>query len=137
MQKELLDSLRHLDDPVLPRDLFNTAKLLKCLGRLSLHILDGVIPGMKLERRKSDQHPFICSDCTGALYCMSLELTYRGKLFMLSTPVNAQGRYPLECHTNETSYPVFRENGMLSEEFATNFNALSPGQPEPHNTLKY
>lgn len=41
---------------VIPRDLFNEAKLLKCLGRLSLFIHDGKSPPiLKVRNRRPDE----------------------------------------------------------------------------------
>ena len=43
---------------VTPRDLFNEAKLLKCIGRISLFILENQIKGLNYEHTTDDNEGF-------------------------------------------------------------------------------
>jgi len=106
---------------VIPRDLFNEAKLLKCLGQLALIIHDEVrVPrGLSFDHEepqdgfKVDQSP-----SSGALYCENLNLFYRGRVIDLITPYNSKDSYPLQFACGEqTEGSVFDETGALSDEF--------------------
>lgn len=87
---------------VLPRDLFNEAKLLKCLGQLALLIHDGKAPdGLSFEQDAMscdgfdiDQDPF-----SGELYVDNLTLWFDlgedAIRINLSTHYNSRDSYPL------------------------------------------
>ncbi len=106
---------------VIPRDLFNEAKLLKCLGQLSLIIHDGVkVPrGLALNHFAEDEG-FCIEQCpdSGALYCRNLEFICDGWEFSLSAPHNSKDAYPLRfVRDEENEGRVFNEDGTLSDEF--------------------
>jgi hypothetical protein len=104
---------------VIPRDLFNEAKLLKCLGQLSLFIHDRPRLGLTLTH-EAEELGFCISqnEASGALYCENLELTFRGRLIGLSTPYNSKDAYPLNFVLgDEQDGRVFDENGEFSEDF--------------------
>lgn len=103
---------------VCPRDLFNEANLLKCLGRLSLLILDRVAPaGMELVHQDSvhgfeiEQNP---ND--GAIYCRNVELFHLGDYFTLMRPLNSREPWPLYFTVDDTTIYVFTEHGDLSPQ---------------------
>jgi hypothetical protein len=106
---------------VIPRDLFNEAKLLKCLGQLSLILHDGVGVRWPLELTQLDEHSFDIDqrDSDGGLVCNSLRLTLKGETVTLYTAYNSKGSYPLifeDDATGETG-SVFTDDGKLDTEF--------------------
>lgn len=107
---------------VIPRDLFNEAKLLKCLGQLALFIHDGVkVPrGLAFEEQDNTEGGFQIEQNpnSGALYCCTLELFFRGKLIELSAPYNSKDAYPLRfVWDDENEGRVFNEDGSISDDF--------------------
>lgn len=114
---------------VIPRDLFNEAKLLKCLGQLALIIHDGVkVPrGLALNHFAEDEGFRIEQNPdSGALYCSNMELTFAGQRIGLSAPYNSKDAYPLRFVVDDdTEGRVFDESGALSDEFRSVMEVLS------------
>lgn len=114
---------------VLPRDLFNEAKLLKCLGKLSLAIHDGMAPyqfelehddcdgvaGFAIEQRTDD----------GGLYCTNLRLTLNGLTVALYTHYNSKDNYPLYYEWGDESDRVFDEKGNFTKEFTRFYTGVA------------
>lgn len=110
---------------VVPRDLFNESKLLKCLGQLALIILDGCdssnracpkglryrISGrrFRIEQREEDGHLVVVS---------GIRFLVGDRHLSLYSHYNSKDAYPLRCETNDgDAVPVLAENGTLSDEF--------------------
>lgn len=106
---------------VIPRDLFNEAKLLKCLGQLALFILDRMhVPGGLAINSDTPEDGFQIEqdDNSGALYCSNWECTYAGRLIGLNTPYNSKDAYPLRFVAGDDSEGrVFNDDGTLAAEF--------------------
>lgn len=106
---------------VIPRDLFNESKLLKCLGQLSLVIHDMVkVPrGLSLELFAEEDGFRIEQDQdSGALFCANLECACAGKLVTLSCPYNSKDAYPLRYALDDDNEGrVFDDNGAPSDDF--------------------
>jgi hypothetical protein len=108
-----------------PRDLFNEAlfkeaKLLKCLGRLSLLIHEGKMPYLVIKVTNPTK-PF-----TVSLHSAGYLVATPGLQFLdndaapvwLGTLYNSQNSWPLVCYTDEgEELTVFTEEGELTEEF--------------------
>lgn len=105
---------------VIPRDLFNEAKLLKCLGQLALFVHDGVRIGNL--RFEADGSEFLIDqrDSDGGLY------VYQGIVFytesagalILYSRYNSKDFYPLLCEVdNNTTLTVFDGTGNITSEF--------------------
>lgn len=104
---------------VIPRDLFNEAKLLKCLGQLSLLIHDGKAAPLTIEHDAPEKGFRIEQDpSSGAIYCANLKILVHGAPLMVSCPLNSKRPYPLEFFAEE-DFPVFNDRGELSEELQT------------------
>ena len=113
---------------VIPRDLFNEAKLLKCLGRLVI-----VADAYAMLTVTHDGEPFdIQQSVDGDLYCENVEVRYRyGNLLENPTtpaqtigvfnPINSREDWPLLFEDDGGEHRhVFRQddpNGNLSEAF--------------------
>ncbi len=106
---------------VIPRDLFNEAKLLKCLGQLALIIHDGVrVPrGLSLDHENEEDGFRIDQDSnTGALYCENLTCYCSGRMIGLRSPYNSKDAFPLQFNVgDEIDGRVFDESGALSDDF--------------------
>ncbi len=107
---------------VIPRDLFNEAKLLKCMGRLCLNILDNKTP-VPIKVIEEDE-------CAGGF---AIHLSHSGDLMIVNirikikdTPVtfwttyNSKANYPFFCGKDETEcIEVFTDDGEYTEDFIT------------------
>lgn len=83
---------------VIPRDLFNESKLLKCLGTLALRIHEGQIDGLEFEHTDIDKGFIIEMDeGDGSLYCTNLVLMrtdYQTEVYIRSN-YNSKEPFPL------------------------------------------
>jgi len=101
---------------VIPRDLFNEAKLLKCLGLLTLKIHDNQAPkGLKVEQ--IDDLFAIGLTQDGSLQCGSLEFSYNNKVLTFQSTYNSKSNFPFYCYFDYCEYLVFDENGHFDLEF--------------------
>jgi hypothetical protein len=100
---------------VLPRDLFNEAKLLKCIGRLILLIHDGLTP-CKMEFGHNGEPFEIIQDVDGNLSIANVQVLIKGQPVELYTSPNSKKPYPLwyDVDTN-----VFDDDGNFSSEFVS------------------
>lgn len=120
---------------VIPRDLFNEAKLLKCLGQLQLIIHDGVDcrrqscpQALRLEH---DGDPFDISqqEHDGALYCTTIRAYAGRNQFQVSTHYNSKEPYPMQFDSLDDSGPVFNDDGSLSADFIAFVEAYATQDP--------
>ncbi len=117
---------------VIPRDLFNESKLLKCLGQLSLVIHDGVkVPaGLVLHHEDSEHAGFDVwqSEDDGALSVSNIECTCFGRVITLRCKYNSKDAYPLWFTLDENEGLVFGEDGKLTEDFRALCEACTEGR---------
>lgn len=122
----------------IPRDLFNEAKLLKCLGQLALklkydptsrwpteiwHVTqcdddeedDITRPGFEIRQRPDD----------GSIYCDNLEVKCCGHVLGFYSPLNSRQPYPLVCSRPDGEDAVFTDDGALSPEFIRFLDTLA------------
>jgi hypothetical protein len=107
---------------VIPRDLFNEASLLKCLGRLYImgERYDNVDvsfefgphnkelnEAFQVEQRRSD----------GSLYVSNVEVSVNERVFHPYRPLNSQREWPLYVDIDDEPIEVFDENGRLTPAF--------------------
>ena len=109
---------------VMPRDLFNEANLLKCLGQLSLIILDGMAPeGLSLTEPGDGCGFEVSMDPSdGSISVEAVQLRVAGRgTFGLRRDLNARDPWPLyvvdEDAENDTEIRVFDDGGKLSADF--------------------
>lgn len=112
---------------VLPRDLFNEAKLLKCLGRLALLVHDYADWSERVRiEGPDDGDGFSIDQCqaNGWLVCENI-FVYRLQdghaiedLVHLVSPYNSKEPYPLMfLDENDDPTRVFYDDGKPTEEF--------------------
>jgi len=106
---------------VLPRDLFNEANLLKCLGQLWIAV-DGKAPAAQFDVEAVEEGFWIDQDPNdGSLRVVNLPFSMGGRNALLTRPLNSREPWPLYISFPE--YPeidttaVFNEDGSLSHEF--------------------
>ena len=106
---------------VIPRDLFNEAKLLKCLGQLSLLLHDGVGIRWPLRlRHKRPEKGFRIDQRAGdaGLFCVNLNLSLNGRKIVVFSSYNSKEPYPLLFEDWEGGEgEVFDASGQFSTEF--------------------
>lgn len=116
---------------VLPRDLFNEAKLLKCLGQLALLIHDNKVDGFPLIFHHYadtigfdiDQNPD-----DGSLFCRNIDLDVGETTIPLFTSYNAKGPYPLYFLNNQEGeiHKVLGDDGSIHPDFLNFLKATYP-----------
>lgn len=103
---------------VIPRDLFNEAKLLKCLGQLALLIHDGKAGNLKVKHRRPDKGFVVHQDpSSGGLYCYNLRFTLNKVEVEVATNYNSKAPYPLGYCFNDEYGEVFNDDGSFTDEF--------------------
>lgn len=102
---------------VIPRDLFNESKLLKCLGRLCLMIHEGQTGRLTFEHEGSfeiDQNID-----SGGLTCVNLHFFLGGTPIYFESSYNSKDNYPLWFIVEWEYKRVFNEDGAFTDEFAS------------------
>lgn len=105
---------------MLPRDLFNEAKLLKCLGQLCLLIHEGKCSLKVIHDTKYWEGFNIQQDPgDGDIFVVNLVVyTKSGKRITVDTGVNAREPYPMVFNFGVvTEQPLFTDDGQLSPEY--------------------
>lgn len=103
---------------VIPRDFFNEAKLLKCLGQLQLAIIDNAVGGLPLQVEFDDEcFNVLQHSGSGALYCANYSVYLAGEEIHLFTPYNSKEAYPLIASYRGEEYYVFDEAGKFMPNF--------------------
>lgn len=104
---------------VIPRDLFNEANLLKCLGKLWIN-LDNLRPAGWYVREPLGREPFeICQDENdGSIFCPTCGLFSHDRRWDLFRPLNSREEWPLWLYDEpqDESIKVFDDNGNFSPE---------------------
>lgn len=101
---------------VIPRDLFNEAKLLKCIGRLCLLIHDRLTPvEMSFDDGIEKFEIGLMDD--GHLAVANLPIFIMGWPYRFKTQYNSKSNYPLLVEYNYCEHRVFDEAGEWDQEF--------------------
>lgn len=100
---------------VIPRDLFNEANLLKCMG--GLYIALEHVEGRASLWPESVPKFDIDQNVDGATYVRNLFLVVDGNKYSLIRPLNSRSPWPLYVETDEDQIEVFNDNGTLSPDF--------------------
>lgn len=107
---------------VIPRDLFNEANLLKCLGRVALLIEDGKAPdGLQLEHTNSSRGFAIEQDPgSGDICCTNLALvTQKGGRAFAWRGLNSRDGWSIFINARgDEEIAVFNDDGSFTEEFS-------------------
>lgn len=106
----------------LPRDLFNEANLLKCLGRLWMLLEDYAPPGFQMVFDWPNRGFQIEQDPSdGSIYCTNIKVRNgAGKWVTPFRPLNSRDQWPLYIQDGDDEIQVFEEDGglaCLTDEF--------------------
>jgi hypothetical protein len=103
---------------VIPRDLFNEASLLKCLGRLAI-VID-TVRGQPAHFAVESVEDFRITqdESDGSIYAGALPFVISGKHYHLSRPLNSREPWPLYCSRGDDVWQVFDDYGRLTKEFS-------------------
>lgn len=104
---------------VIPRDLFNEANLLKCLGRLYIATENFVAVDIV---HKAPQQFAIDQDISdGSIYCSTVQIRIKGAIWPHRRALNSREPWPLTISNPDDpdadEIDVFTDDGGLSPEF--------------------
>lgn len=112
---------------VIPRDFFNEAKLLNCMGHLNIVAGNEIAANASISITIDENgQPFeIAKDeSSGDIYISNYECTVNGVVVRFQTNLNSRNPFPLQCYHNNTPYSVFLNSGELDSEFIDFANSL-------------
>jgi hypothetical protein len=105
---------------VIPRDFFNEAKLLKCLGRFELAVNHGGPMDIRLPITIDyDGEAFVIEQNPndGSLWCVNYRAYLAGEEVQLFVPYNSKDEWPLMCIYKAEEYYAFDESGKFMPNF--------------------
>ena len=116
---EYLNSKNNSHKRVIPRDFFNESKLLKCMGRLSIKILDNDLPEGVSIKIDENGEPFdiVLDGVISKLYVSNYKTTVNDVEVKFGTEYNSKSNYPLYLIYGYDEIEVFDDNGDFSDEF--------------------
>lgn len=100
---------------VIPRDFFNEAKLLKCLGAFELAVQERRTNGLQITTN-FDGEPFeiMQNQGDGTLFCTNYCAFLDGEEIELHTVYNSKDPYPLIGVYKQETYYIFDDNGNFT-----------------------
>lgn len=105
---------------VIPRDLFNEASLLKCLGRLWI-VLDNLHEvNHKAKLKQKDDFADFCTQqdpSDGSIFSENVKFYICGKFRHLYRPLNSRDAWPLWLNLDGREIEVFDDAGNPTNEF--------------------
>lgn len=103
---------------VLPRDAFNDANLLKCIGQLTLLIEDDC-PTVRGLSYHYDGEPFNIQqdESDGSTYVTNVQFWANKKPVRMVRPMNSREPWPLMMWLGDSDYYVFGEAGNVLPAF--------------------
>jgi hypothetical protein len=107
----------------IPRDLFNEAKLLKCLGQVYLNA-ERCYPTIVFIWHDTDEcgHFQIEQNPTdGSIYVENVQVSVNGKVVRVFCPLNSRLSYPLMFENEDETDYVFNDTG---QEFSEAFKGI-------------
>lgn len=106
---------------VFPRDLFNEAGLLKCLGRLVICLEDIAGPhGASLPEFMAGPLPIEQNPASGGIFLNGFFLSCNGLTWRLERPLNSREPWPLyatDPDEDRDEIEIFDDQGNLTPEF--------------------
>jgi len=101
---------------VIPRDLFNEAKLLKCIGRLTCDLHDNKLKGLTWEHDSEDFK--IDQTVDGDIYIANLRFfDDQGDAVEFFTQLNSKENWPLFMIYKEDTYYCYNKKGKWMPHF--------------------
>lgn len=100
---------------VIPRDLFNEANLLKCMGRTYINLETANLPHVELHH-DGEAFDIVQSEDDGSLSVANVLLRVRESYYSLSRPLNSREAWPLYLTTANDVLSVFDDAGNFTDE---------------------
>ncbi len=111
---------------VIPRDLFNEANLLKCIGRLYLNLESLNTQHAEIEH-DGETFDVQQNPDDGSISVANVSLFVRGYEYPLHRPLNSRDAWPLYLTTGDgDDIEVFSDDGEFSPEMLTLLGVTSP-----------
>ncbi len=108
---------------VIPRDFFNEAKLLKCMGILALAVLDNTVPeniSIKIDEN-GESFDIILDNMYNLLRVSNYNVEINGEFYLVGTTYNSKGNFPFYVIVDEEEVEILDNNGKFSNDFITRF----------------
>ena len=108
----------------IPRDFFNEAKLLKCMGLLSVKVLDNKIPeGIDIEvNGDGDRFNIELNETYYGLQVTNYTVSINEEDYVSYTAYNSKDNFPLMIvDEDDYEFRAFDEQGNFSEDFIEYF----------------
>lgn len=109
---------------VIPRDLFNEANLLKCLGALYIALETAGDRKAQFDVEDVDRFEIFQNPDDGSIYVGNLPFSINGRRFHLSRPLNSREPFPLyateswpQSGVEVEPVAVFTSDGKLTPDF--------------------
>jgi hypothetical protein len=105
---------------VIPRDLFNEANLLKCLGQIALLVHDygNAYPKLLIDADYYETcGASIYQTDDGELYTNNVSLYIDGAKYTVLRKLNSREAYPVFIIYNDEYIDIFTKTGKFSKEF--------------------
>lgn len=107
---------------VIPRDLFNEADLLKCLGRLWILLDETRGHRARLGDTEGDHSgeafEIVQDESDGSIYVANLPFRIGKMEYTLFRPLNARNPWPLYMHAAGDDLAIFNEDGRFTAKFS-------------------
>lgn len=106
---------------VVPRDFFNEANLLKCLGKLELIInhTGHRIAGKLESQFDNESFDIQQNNDDGSIFVLNYTVTLNGVIVHLYCPLNSRESWPLMADFQGETYYVFDKEGNLMTNFGS------------------
>lgn len=121
MKIKLFESYSNQYSRVIPRDFFNEAKLLKCMGFLALYILERKVPFQMKIKESGEPFEIIRNDEHDMLIVQNYEVYIKGEVYEVGTLYNSKDNFPLYAIIDDEEVKVLDEGGKFTEEFMKKF----------------
>ena len=115
------EETNHLDAPslVMPRDLFLQAMLLKCLGFVCLHIVDGRAGKLKFKHKEIRSFKVVQDLGSGDYFCDNIEFYLEDTLEKITfhIPPSKSSNSLIATNEKEHTFYVLDDKGEFTEDF--------------------
>lgn len=103
---------------IIPRDFFNEAKFLKCLGQFELCVLERRCNGLEIDT-SFDGAGFVIvqNESDASLLCLNYKVYVNREELELYLPYNSKESYPLMGRYKGVDYYIFDSNGKFMPNF--------------------
>jgi hypothetical protein len=102
---------------VVPRDLFNEARLLKLLGKLIIHIMDNPTTVPWFFEHEGNEFIIHQDSDDGSIFCSNIKFYIANEPIHLFTPLNSRDPWSLYGVYKGEEYCIFSADGKIMPNF--------------------